>query len=294
MDLNNDGYNDILSGSYSWNNREIGMAGTFQVLWGNDDGTFNKPIDLMGSDGNVLIIPATEEEIIEKICTRPTAVDWDGDGHTDLVVGNFAGTFYVFKGAADGTFYPEPTQVMAGDTPLVVEGMHSDPFVIDWDGDGDLDLLSGSAQGGVFFAENTAGAGKAPVLKAFETIIEPAGYAESAGGLVPNGPAGSTRIWIDDVNGDGKLDLLVGDSAMLSAPAEGVTEEQMHELEAAWQEKMESFYGRFEAIEMNEDGEPLDAAAYEALIAEYEVHYAARSEFIVEESTGFVWLYLQQ
>ncbi|MFO0845788.1 MAG: hypothetical protein U0797_25965 [Gemmataceae bacterium] len=23
--------------------------------------------------------------------------------------------------------------------------MHSDPFVIDWDGDGDLDLLSGSS-----------------------------------------------------------------------------------------------------------------------------------------------------
>ena len=40
----------------------------------------------------------------ENICTRPFAVDWDGDGHLDLVVGNFAGTFYWFKGEGKGKF----------------------------------------------------------------------------------------------------------------------------------------------------------------------------------------------
>lgn len=294
MDLNNDGFNDILSGTYSWDNRELGMAGTFQVLYGEDDGTFKKPIDLTGSDDAVLIIPATQENMIEKICTRPTATDWDGDGHTDLVVGNFAGTFYVFKGDADGSFYPEPEQLMIGDEPLRVAGMHSDPFVVDWDGDGDMDLLSGSAQGGVFFSENTAGPGVMPDLKAFETIIEPAGYPEAGGGLVPTAPAGSTRIWVDDVDGDGKLDLLVGDSATLTAPAEGVTEEEMQRLESAWQEKMEGFFERFEALDMDEEGEPVDEERYNTLIEEYEAHYMARSEFIIEESTGFVWLYLQQ
>ncbi len=43
----------------------------------------------------------------------------------------------------------------AGDQPLKIEGYHCDPFVIDWDGDGDLDLLSGSSEGGVQWAENT-------------------------------------------------------------------------------------------------------------------------------------------
>ncbi|NJN14803.1 MAG: hypothetical protein HC813_04155 [Planctomycetes bacterium] len=37
MDLNGDGNIDILSGSYSRQDRD--MAGLFQVLWGREDGT---------------------------------------------------------------------------------------------------------------------------------------------------------------------------------------------------------------------------------------------------------------
>ena len=106
--------------------------------------------------------PAMVRSMTEKICTRPFAVDWDGDGHLDLVVGNFAGTFYWFKGEGKGKFQPKPEMIKAGDGPLRIQGHHSDPFVIDWDGDGDLDLLSGSSNGGVQWAENRAGKGKLP------------------------------------------------------------------------------------------------------------------------------------
>ena len=44
MDLNDDGYGDILSGSYSRMGRP--MAGLFQVLWGQSDGTFKKAEEL--------------------------------------------------------------------------------------------------------------------------------------------------------------------------------------------------------------------------------------------------------
>jgi hypothetical protein len=86
--------------------------------------------------------------------------------------------------------------------------------VIDWDGDGDLDLLSGSSKGGVQWAENRAGPGKSPQLQPFRMLIKPGPHTES--GTIAReadlkGPSGCTRVWVDDYNSDGKLDILVGD-----------------------------------------------------------------------------------
>ncbi len=242
MDLDGDGRRDILSGSYSRMDKD--MAGLFQVLYGKSDGTFRKAEVLKGTDDKPLIIPAKgDDQLTEKICTRPFAVDWDGDDHLDLVVGNFAGTFYWFKGEGKGKFRPKPELIKTGNEPLRIGSAHSDPFVIDWDGDGDLDLLSGSSNGGVHWAENTAGKGKPPELRPFQALIKPGRRTEY--GQILNeeeltGPTTSTRIWVADVNGDGKLDLLVGDSVTLIAPAKGVSAEAFKKKFAAWQKAVET------------------------------------------------------
>lgn len=286
MDLNNDGYGDLLSGSYSRN--ESPMAGTFQVLWGKADGTFKKAETLKGSDGKSLEIPSKgEDDVVESICTRPTAVDWDGDGHLDLVVGNFIGKFYLFKGEGSGKFSPKAELLKAGDKPLEVEGHHGDPFAVDWDGDGDIDLLSGSDAGGVQWAENTAGAKKTPVLKPFKSLI--AAPKERRHECRPEevlAPAGSTRVWVADVNGDGKLDILVGDNIALISPAKGVSEADFVKRYAEWKDAYAACVKETKGVEDEAKLEPI----YERM---NELH-KKRKEFMNEDRTGFVWLYLQK
>jgi hypothetical protein len=288
VDINGDGQRDILSGSYSRTDEK--MAGLFQVLYGEPDGTFRKAEVLKGSDGEPLIIPAEEETIVEAICTRPFAVDWDGDGHLDLVVGNFAGTFYWFRGEGKGAFQPKPEAIKAGKELLRVEGHHSDPFAIDWDGDGDLDLLSGSAGGGVQWAENAAGAGKLPELRPFRVLIRPTTTFEFGKLLSEKdltGPTTSTRVWVADVNGDGKLDLLVGDSVTLISPANNLSVTEYKKKFTIWQKA-------FEKASTSRSSQTGDEEEQTRASEEFREVYEQRKEFMNEERTGFVWLYVHK
>jgi FG-GAP-like repeat len=293
VDLNGDGYKDILSGSYSRQSQD--MAGLFQVLWGQADGTFKKAETLEGTDGEPLIIPVISREKdpvswLDNICTRPTAVDWDADGNLDLVVGNFAGSFFLFTGEGKGRFLPTPQIIKAGDRPLKIKGNHSDPFVVDWDADGDLDLVSGSSYGGVQWSENGAGAGKPPELKPFQTLIKPGSQARAGQSLGEDdltGPGSTTRVWVDDVNSDGKLDILVGDSVTLVSPAKGVSEEEVRKRYAKWQEAIQ-----VATKELNTSTD--DATKRNEAMQRWQKLYQQRAEFMTEDRTGFVWLYLQK
>lgn len=287
MDIDGDGQRDILSGSYS--RMDNAMAGLFQVLYGKPGGTFRKAQVLNGTDGEPLIIPVEKQQWTENICTRPFAVDWDGDDKLDLVVGNFVGSFYWFKGEGQGKFRPTPDAINVGSAPLKIESYHSDPFVIDWDGDGDLDLLSGSANGGVQWAENTAGPGKLPLLKSFRMLIKPGrsiNYGEIIREKDLTGPTSSLRIWVADVNGDGKLDVLVGDSVPLISPADALSEAEFKKKFAQWQEAVQTANKAF--------AETTDETERAKAQQEITKIYNQRSEFMNEDRTGFVWLYLRK
>lgn len=291
MDVNGDGQLDILSGSYSRQDRA--MAGLFQVLHGKADGTFAKPVALNGSDGKLLILPGdSEDTMTDRICTRPTAVDLDADGKLDIVSGNFSGTFFLFRGEGAGKFAPQATPLLGGEKPLRVE-MHSDPFFVDWDKDGDLDLLSGSARGGVYYAENTGSKTK-PAFKAFAEMVAPAGHHSepqvTADDEHFHAPGSSTRVWADDIDGDGALDLLIGDQVELIQPAEGVDLATAQKRFAEWQAQLAKL---MESSPWGEGKEP-SAEEMEAWQKAYQEHETAMEKFARRQHTGYVWLLKQE
>lgn len=297
MDLDGDGYGDILSGSYS--RRERDMAGLFYVLRGQPGGTFASAEVLLGTDAQPLIIrPEPQQgaksddyaDDVERICTRPFAIDWDSDGLLDLVVGNFAGTFYWFKGLGKGRFKPQAEQLRADGKPLRIAYAHSDPFVVDWDGDGDLDILSGTSQGGVQWSENVAGPGKLPELQPFRWLIPAVPSKRSSDDPLAEtdlqAPAEATRVWAADVNGDSKLDLLVGDRVTLISPAKGLSDEQFRAKRNEWQKVF--------LEHMQKKPPDADRKAQEEWRIQFYELLNKRNEFLKEETTGFVWVYFRK
>ncbi|MBC8148256.1 MAG: VCBS repeat-containing protein [Verrucomicrobiaceae bacterium] len=288
MDLNGDGNIDILSGSYSGDDLPE-MAGLFQVLWGKKGGGFRKPDPLKGTDGKFLIITPEKigktDPVTSRICTRPTAVDFDSDGDLDLVVGNFKGTFYWFEGEGKGKFKPESSRIDCGDKALKIPSYHSDPFFIDWDGDGDLDMLSGGAGGEVVWSENSAGKGKPISLGKFETLTT--GTKNASRWVNENAFVGdSSRVWVDDLNGDGKLDLIVGDRVSLKSPLGGASWEEAKEQIKALDREFNELRDKLSKIPTKEARQERNKKRIE--------HYDNRRELMKEERTGFVWVYYQK
>ncbi|QDU85261.1 FG-GAP repeat protein [Planctomycetes bacterium Pla163] len=281
MDIDADGHIDILSGCYSDHKP---MAGLFWVLKGKADGTFAAAESLKGTDGKPLIIHMPEgADVVRTICTRPTALDYDGDGDLDIVSGNFEGTFHLFEGLGNGTFAPRSTPLVDANGEELTVGHHSDPVFVDWDGDGDRDLVSGSGHG-IHIFTNNGESGYAPARDLFYYTSTAGAYEDVTFGEAHiTKPQGSIRLWIEDMNGDGRFDLVMGDSAYVTNVADGLTEDEARTRLAAWQKKMDTL--------LDEHG---DAEWDDAMDEAFNALYAERATIVTEGGVGFVWVAYQQ
>jgi len=92
----------------------------------------------------------------------PTPLDWDNDDRKDLVVGALDGKIHIYLNCGCGgeippSFnYSNPTGIFAQEdgSDLVVPSKRSSPVILDLDGDGNKDLLTGNTDGQLLFYRN--------------------------------------------------------------------------------------------------------------------------------------------
>ena len=134
VDLDGDGDLDLVSGV---------NIGSF-IFYRNNGANFTK---VTGSDN-----PLDGFDVGN--FSKPSFVDLDIDGDSDLVSGEQGGTFKFYRNA--GTNFTEQT---GGNNPFneLDVGNESSPSFVDLDGDGDLDLVSGERGGTFKFYRNDGG-----------------------------------------------------------------------------------------------------------------------------------------
>ncbi len=138
----------------------------------------------------------------------PNFSDFDGDGDLDLICGEFLDGFTYFRniGSRAEPVYASGFKLVADDRqPLSMHLQMITPTAIDWDADGDRDLIVGDEDGRVALVENVTADGAATPL-----FRQPVYFRQQADEL-KFGALSTPHA--HDWDGDGDEDLLCGNTA---------------------------------------------------------------------------------
>ena len=203
-DLNGDGDLDIVFGDH------LDKITYFENVGSKGSPRLRKGRPLRRVDGGILRNP--------QCMTEPVICDLDEDGFADLVFGSEDGYIYFCRNSGPAneppTFNP-PIRVKQRN-PMLGTGGLAVPSAVDWDGDGDLDLIVGCSAGYVEYYENIGSRrkprfGPCVRLKAGgETIRIQAGHRGSIQGP-KEAKWGYTCPVVCDWDGDGLKDIILSD-----------------------------------------------------------------------------------
>jgi hypothetical protein len=135
--------------------------------------------------------------------------------------------------------FGSPEDVLADGAPI--QGQNVSPCVVDWDGDGVPDLITGDTNGLVMFYKGKRTSNGLTFAKGVE-LIGPRTFPNEN-----DRPAARAKVAVADWNGDGKLDLIVGDFSYQQEPPKNLTAAQRKRLKEL-QAKQQTLSGRLSKI----------------------------------------------
>lgn len=132
----------------------------------------------------------------------PAFGDFDRSGALDVVAGEFWNILMIARGNGDGDFAALDVLRDGDDAPLELDHCIHLPCVVDWDGDGNLDILVGAEDGYINYIRNSGQL--VDGLPRFEKMGRVTTQAPIVHASVLPSPAAH------DFNGNGRADLVVG------------------------------------------------------------------------------------
>jgi len=195
------GWDDAWDSNGNWQNGPLhGWIYMFRNRGSTDKPNYAEPV-FVEADGKRIDVFG---------CPSPNFGDFDGDGDLDLICGEFLDSFTYFENigsryspryAAGQRLKTEQGKPLAMDLQMIV------PVALDWDRDGDLDLIVGDEDGRVAFVENVSrnsAENKGP------TFSSPRYFQQEAETLKCGALATPVGF---DWDGDGDMDILGGNTA---------------------------------------------------------------------------------
>ncbi|UCD52117.1 MAG: hypothetical protein JSW27_05655, partial [Phycisphaerales bacterium] len=193
------------------------------LLIGQADGTIKIFLNI-GADSNpvfdagqLVMVSSPGVPLDAGARATPAFLDWDNDFKTDLVIGGYDGKIRLYLncgcgGAIPPHFYtssPSGIPVQADGSDLVVPSVRSSPVIMDLDGDGRKDILTGNTNGQLLFYSNV-GTDAAPAFSGY-SLVESDGVPID----LPDSPRSRPDVcyWTGDGHFgpiDGYPDVLIG------------------------------------------------------------------------------------
>lgn len=212
-DYNGDGAMDVIAGISDWGDYGWDNAYNEKGEW--IQGPLHGHVYILINKGSTEFPEYAEPfqleaggEIIDVFgAPMPDLADFDGDGDLDLLCGEFLDGFNYFEniGTSKDPVYAASSRLRNQDGEIRMDLQMITPTSVDWDGDGDIDLVVGDEDGRVALIQNTG-----EVSEGMPRFLQPKYFKQEAELLKFGALVTPVSVDWDD---DGDEDMICGNTA---------------------------------------------------------------------------------